>query len=79
MVSKIVSTLATFPYQLLRTRLQDEHVQYKGLIDCINRTLKFEGIRGLYKGALMATLKQMPNSIVTYIIYEKIRYLLQKK
>lgn len=39
----------------------------------------YKNFIGLYKGVCIATLKQMPNSIITYIIYEKVRHLLENK
>uniref|UniRef100_A0A914C3P2 Mitochondrial folate transporter/carrier n=1 Tax=Acrobeloides nanus TaxID=290746 RepID=A0A914C3P2_9BILA len=72
-LSKILSTLLTFPYQVVRTRQQDHNADYKGVIDVLLRTYKGEGILGFYKGALIATFKQTPNAIVTYVVYEHAR------
>ncbi|KAI1724108.1 mitochondrial carrier protein [Ditylenchus destructor] len=77
-MSKTLSTIFTFPYQVLRTRLQDQHVNYSGVIDCVKKTVKCEGFTGLYKGMSAAVIKQLPNAIVTYVVYEKVRYLLEK-
>lgn len=77
-LSKMQSTLLTFPYQVFRTRLQDQHSHYKGLYDCITRTLRGEGIAGLYKGALAATVKQLPNGIITYVVYEYTKHFLEE-
>jgi solute carrier family 25 folate transporter 32 len=47
-LSKMQSTLLTFPYQVLRTRLQDQHSQYSGLVDCTLRTVRGEGLQGIF-------------------------------
>nr|CTP80736.1 Bm4726 [Brugia malayi] len=76
-VSKVISTTITFPYQVLRTRLQDHHAQYNGIYDLISKTYRMEGVRGFYKGLLMGNLRQLPNVIVTYVTYENVRYLVR--
>ncbi|KAI1712153.1 mitochondrial carrier protein domain-containing protein [Ditylenchus destructor] len=58
--------------------LYDQHVNYSGVIDCIKKTIKCEGFTGLYKGMSAAVIKQLPNAIVTYVVYEKVRHLLEK-
>ena len=45
--------LVGFPFDTLKVRLQTQPVHnpiYKGLADCFIKTLKWEGIGGLYKG-----------------------------
>ncbi|EFO23884.1 hypothetical protein LOAG_04603 [Loa loa] len=76
-VSKIISTTITFPYQVLRTRLQDHHAKYTGIYDLISKTYRMEGVRGFYKGLFMGNLRQLPNVIVTYVTYENVRYLVR--
>lgn len=36
--SKLFAVVSTYPYQVLRARLQDHHVKYSGVLDVINRT-----------------------------------------
>ncbi|VDK56114.1 unnamed protein product [Anisakis simplex] len=73
--SKIVATTLTFPYQLLRTRLQDQHADYRGVWDVCKRTFQKEGIFGFYKGLYMANIRQVPAAVVTFITYENVRHL----
>ncbi|KAM3727541.1 Mitochondrial folate transporter/carrier [Dirofilaria immitis] len=76
--SKVIATTITFPYQVLRTRLQDHHTKYNGICDLISKTYGVEGVRGFYKGLLMGNLRQLPNVIVTYVTYENVRYLVRR-
>ncbi|VDK88747.1 unnamed protein product [Onchocerca ochengi] len=75
--SKVIATTMTFPYQVLRTRLQDHHAKYTGIFDLISKTYRTEGAHGFYKGLLMGNLRQLPNVIVTYVTYENVRDLVR--
>ncbi|KAF5899101.1 mitochondrial folate transporter/carrier, partial [Clarias magur] len=37
-LSKIFAVVSTYPYQVIRARLQDQHTSYKGVLDVIQRT-----------------------------------------
>ncbi|CAD5234527.1 unnamed protein product [Bursaphelenchus xylophilus] len=74
-ISKALATVLTFPYQVVRTRLQDHNAHYKGLVHCCRSTYRLEGVRGFYKGMWMATLKQLPTAVITYTVYEYARHL----
>ncbi|KJH46184.1 hypothetical protein DICVIV_07745 [Dictyocaulus viviparus] len=72
-ISKFIATTITFPYQVLRTRMQDHHVKSGGVLQTLTTTLHREGIRGLYKGCLMANFRQLPAAIVTFVTYENVK------
>jgi hypothetical protein len=64
--SKIVATLVTYPYIMAKIRLQykgdggsSPAVVYKGTLDVIFRTLKYEGISGLFTGLQAQLLKSV--------------------
>ncbi|KAI6205316.1 Mitochondrial folate transporter/carrier [Aphelenchoides besseyi] len=77
-VSKILSTMSTYPYQVVRTRVQDHNTAYNSIRHCLAQTWKHEGLGGFYKGAAMATVKQMPTGVITYLVYEHTRRLAEK-
>lgn len=70
-LSKLFAAGITYPYQVIRARLQDQHREYKGSWDCISQTWRYEGTRGFYKGLLPYLLHVMPNICLVLIIYEK--------
>lgn len=51
-VSKMFAGSITYPYQVVRARLQtyDAQTKYKGVVDVIKQVARHEGISGFYKG-----------------------------
>jgi solute carrier family 25 folate transporter 32 len=76
--SKMLSTASTYPYQVIRARLQDHHTHYKSSREVMYRILSKEGFTGFYKGMAMTTLKQLPTGVVTYLVYEHTKQMIQK-
>mmetsp|Transcript_18411 Transcript_18411/g.25515 ORF Transcript_18411/g.25515 Transcript_18411/m.25515 type:complete len:330 (-) Transcript_18411:137-1126(-) len=59
----VVQVLATYPLDLIRTRLQLAETmgaKYKGILDCGVSTFRREGSRGLYKGMVPSLLAGVP-------------------
>ncbi|XP_013791721.2 mitochondrial folate transporter/carrier-like, partial [Limulus polyphemus] len=71
-LSKLFAASVTYPYQVLRARLQDQFTDYKGLIDVINKTWRYERLRGFYKGLSAYLLHVTPNICIVFLMYEKI-------
>ncbi|KAK7755884.1 hypothetical protein SLS62_002171 [Diatrype stigma] len=64
-----------YPLNVLRTRLQTQGtkmhpVRYTGIWDVANKTLRNEGVRGLYKGLMPNLLKVAPALSITWMVYE---------
>ena len=78
-LAKLFAGCATYPYQLVRTRLQmyDADRLYGGTRDAVWRIWHQEGVRGFYKGLGPNLLRVMPSTMVTFVIYEKSRAYLQ--
>lgn len=70
-ISKLIAAAATYPYQVIRARLQDQHSSYSGTWDCCMRTWRHEGTRGFYKGLAPYLLHVTPNICLVMLIYEK--------
>ena len=78
--SKIFAGSLTYPYQVIRARLQtyDADKTYKSARDAVNQIWKQEGIPGFYKGLGPNLLRVVPSSCVTFLVYENTRAFLPR-
>ncbi|VFQ59388.1 unnamed protein product [Cuscuta campestris] len=75
--SKVAAILSTYPFQVIRSRLQqrpsiDGIHRYTDSLHAVKETARFEGIRGFYKGITANLLKNVPASAVTFVVYEDV-------
>ncbi|KAI1076517.1 mitochondrial carrier [Whalleya microplaca] len=64
-----------YPLNVLRTRLQTQGTsmhpaRYTGIWDVARKTIRNEGVRGLYKGLMPNLLKVAPALSITWMVYE---------
>ncbi|EGX47144.1 hypothetical protein AOL_s00097g190 [Orbilia oligospora ATCC 24927] len=76
-----VGATIVYPINLLRTRLQAQgtaqHPQtYTGMWDVTSRTLKQEGVKGLFKGLTPNLMKVVPAVSISYLVYENSKQLM---
>lgn len=71
-LSKVFAVVITYPYQVLRTRLQsyDAGTVYRGLWDAVGQIWRNEGIAGFYKGLGPSIVRVLPSTWVTFLVYE---------
>ncbi|KAF4213226.1 hypothetical protein CNMCM5878_000191 [Aspergillus fumigatiaffinis] len=71
-LSKIFAGCVTYPYQVLRSRLQtyDAHLVYRGVRDAMAQIWAQEGFAGFYKGLGPNLLRVLPSTWVTFLVYE---------
>jgi len=71
-----------YPLDVLRRRLQmsgwegGEAIQggaYKGMGDCFVRTLRHEGVSGLFKGLGANYVKVVPSIAIAFVTYEQVK------
>lgn len=77
-LSKIFAATVTYPYQVVRSRLQNQHTiaQYNGALDIIRKTLRYEGVKGFYKGLVPSVLRVTPACALTFVVYENVVHFL---
>lgn len=74
-LSGAVSATMVYPLNLLRTRLQAQgtvlHPQvYGGVWDVARKTIRGEGVVGLFRGVTPNLLKVAPAVSISYVVYE---------
>lgn len=77
-LSKLFAGCVTYPYQVIRSRLQtyDAHLLYRGATDAIMQVWCHEGFPGFYKGLGPNLLRVLPSTWVTFLVYENTKLLL---
>lgn len=80
-LSKAAATLVTYPYQVMRSRLQQRmdirELKYSGFVSTLRLTIQREGISGLYKGLAPNLVRVMPQSAVTFLMYEAVMNMIE--
>ncbi|KAJ7067889.1 mitochondrial carrier domain-containing protein [Mycena amicta] len=77
--SKIAALALTYPYQVVRSRLQNNATThlYPDIPATIRRTWAQEGLRGFYRGLGTNLVRVLPGTCVTFVVYENIAWLLR--
>lgn len=73
--SAAAASLATAPVDVIKTRIMNMQAgprHYSGTLDCVTRTIKAEGISGLYKGLLPTFARLAPHTVVLWLVQEAI-------
>ncbi|KAK4569837.1 mitochondrial FAD carrier protein flx1 [Recurvomyces mirabilis] len=79
-VSKMLAGSITYPYQVVRARLQvyDAPKRYKGAWDVVQKVYRHEGLGGFYKGLGPNIVRVLPSTCVTFLVYENTKHYLPR-
>ncbi|KAG9971328.1 hypothetical protein KCU78_g23590, partial [Aureobasidium melanogenum] len=79
-VSKMFAGSVTYPYQVVRARLQtyDADSRYKGVRDVVKQVFQKEGLKGFYKGLGPNIVRVLPSTCVTFLVYENTKFYLPR-
>jgi len=72
MTTKTFSILCFYPYQVVKTQLQDIKQENLNLRQTIRTIHAREGVHGFYKGLIAGVLKVVPSTVITFVTYEKV-------
>ncbi|KAL1641029.1 peroxisomal copper amine oxidase [Didymella pomorum] len=78
--SKLLAGAITYPYQPIRARMQqyEAAARYNGLWDVLRKTYTNEGFFAFYKGVVPNTLRVVPTTVVTFLVYENTKIYLPR-
>ncbi|CAJ1366200.1 unnamed protein product [Effrenium voratum] len=73
-----IAEATTLPTDVAKVRLQIQsssvgELRYHGMVDCIVKVAKVEGIRALWKGIVPALVRQVSYHSFTFVLYEPIK------
>ncbi|KAG4028126.1 hypothetical protein MFRU_024g00960 [Monilinia fructicola] len=75
--AKIIAGTATYPYQVVRSRLQtyDAEERFgKGIRGVVGKVWREEGWRGFYRGLGTNIVRVLPATWVTFLVYENVKF-----
>lgn len=79
--AKLVAGAATYPYQVVRSRLQNYQADERfgrGATGVVARIWREEGLRGFYRGLVPGVVRVMPATWVTFLVYENVKFYLPR-
>ena len=73
-IAGVVSAFVSLPTDNIKTKLmrmnrdKDGNYPYSGLMDCLRKSIRREGVRGLWVGCFVYITRLTPHTIIVYIL-----------
>ena len=71
--SGFVASVCCTPADVIKSRMMQTNSPYRGIIDCIHKTVTEEGILSLYKGFYPIWFRLAPWQLIFWVSYERLR------
>ena len=72
-LSGLVCVAVGTPFVMIKTRMMNKQVAYKGMLDCVRKTIKCEGPRAFYKGWSAFLVGITTWNMVMFMTYEQVK------
>lgn len=79
LLSGFLVAVGMHPFDVISTRMYNQPViegkgqLYSGMLDCVTKTVKTEGLPGLYKGFVAHYFRLGPHTLLTFVFWEQIK------
>lgn len=71
-MANVMAQLLTYPLYCIKTNMQiADAADRESILQCAQRLVRARGVRSLYAGVGVATLKAMPSLCISFLIYEE--------
>ncbi|EPZ32410.1 mitochondrial folate transporter-like protein/carrier [Rozella allomycis CSF55] len=78
LISKITASSTTYPYQVIRSRIQNRIDNEARIMTVAYNIYSKEGLLGFFKGLAPGILRVLPATCITFVLYERIIQALTK-
>jgi solute carrier family 25 (mitochondrial folate transporter), member 32 len=76
-LAKLGALTSTYPYQVIRSRLQNARTTYPHFRTCVRRKWQEEGYKGFYRGLGTNLVRVLSGTCVTFVVYENLAWALR--
>lgn len=74
-IASIFACGFSMPMDVIKSRIQNSKSgQYQGIVDCVMKSIRIEGVMVLWRGMLPALIKLTPYTVISLTLLEKITY-----